>query len=179
MMGRLMPLIAFLGLGLLLAFGLKNADTKTLIPSPLVGKPAPGFNLPDLHQQQNVLRNADFLGAPVLVNFWASWCITCRVEHPIITQLAATGRIRIVGLNFRDQPADALAWLERFGDPYDVHLSDLDGRVSIDFGVYAAPETFLLDAEGTIVFKHIGALTMEILEHEIYPRLARMGAQGP
>ena len=101
------------------------------------------------------------------------------MEHPVIKHLAETGRIRIVGLNFRDQPVDALAWLERFGNPYDVHLLDLDGRVSIDFGVYAAPETFLLDAQGTIVFKHIGALTMEILEDEIYPRLSGMGAKGP
>jgi len=115
-----------------------------------------------------------FLGKPYLVNFWASWCVTCRVEHPVITALAKLKVVRVVGLNFRDEPEDATAWLKKFGNPYDVSLVDFDGRVSIDFGVYAAPESFLVDPSGTIVFKQLGQMTMEIVETEILPRLASM-----
>ncbi len=178
-MNRIMPLLMFLALGALLAFGLQNADTKTRIPSPLIGKPVPVFILPTLFEPDRIVSRDEFLGQPYLVNFWASWCVACRVEHPVITELANTGRLKIVGLNFRDQPADAAAWLNRFGDPYDIHLSDLDGRVSIDFGVYAAPESFLVDRAGRIVFKHIGALTPEVLLKEIYPRLDEMERPGP
>ena len=177
-MSRLLPLALFLALGVLLAIGLRHADTKTELPSPLVGKAVPAFELPELHRADQSLRQDDFLGEPWLANFWASWCVTCRVEHPILTELAQSGAVRLVGMNFRDRPEDARAWLQRFGDPYDVHLVDRDGRVSIDFGVYAAPETFLVDPEGRIVFKHIGAVTPEVIRDEILPRLERMRAPG-
>ncbi len=178
-MSRALPLAVFLLLAVLLAFGLRNADTKTEIPSPLIGKPVPAFRLPALFEPDRMVEPGDLLGEPYLVNFWASWCVTCRVEHPVIEDLARSGRVRIVGLNFRDAPGDAKAWLQRWGDPYDLHISDLDGRVSIDFGVYAAPESFLVDAGGRIVFKHIGALTPKVVQNEIFARLDAMREAGP
>lgn len=171
---RTMPLLAFIALVVLLLIGLNISDRKTLLPSPLIGKPVPAFNLPVLANPTQSLSQDSFLGKPYLVNFWASWCVTCRVEHPVITELAKRNVISIVGLNFRDSGEDANAWLEQFGDPYDVNLVDREGRLSIDFGVYAAPETFLVDPSGIIVFKHIGALTSDIIEADILPRLAAM-----
>jgi cytochrome c biogenesis protein CcmG/thiol:disulfide interchange protein DsbE len=142
----------------------------------LINKQAPEFNLPVLANPGRLMSGDSFLGKPYLVNFWASWCITCRVEHPVITALAKRGILPIIGLNTRDATEDAVAWLERHGDPYDVILADRDGRISIDFGVYAAPETFLIDASGVIVFKHIGPLTAEIVETQILPLIATLGS---
>jgi cytochrome c biogenesis protein CcmG/thiol:disulfide interchange protein DsbE len=176
MIGRLIPIGIFVVLGILLAVGLKIADKKEDLPSPLIGKPMPEFTLPLLDREEVIVESASLIGEPLLVNFWASWCVTCRVEHPVIEELARTGAIRIVGMNFRDEPADAKAWLQRFGNPYDMIISDRDGRTSIDFGVYAAPESFLVDAGGTIVFKQLGALTPEVIETEILPRIARQGS---
>ena len=173
-MSRLVPLLAFIALTALLTFGLRNADHKSDLPSPLIGKAMPEFDLPTLFEPERRVATGDLHGQPWLVNFWASWCVTCRVEHPVITDLAKSGRLQVVGFNFRDEPDDAKAWLSRFGDPYAFHLSDRDGRVSIDFGVYAAPESFLVDTNGTIVFKHIGALTEDVVRDEILPRVAAM-----
>lgn len=180
-MSRILPLAVFLGLCGLLLFGLWTAGDKSELPSPLIGKPAPAFALPTLYDPERVVSNADLAGEPYVVNFWGSWCPTCVDEHPVVTQLAESGRVRVVGFNFRDEREDAKAWLERFGNPYDLHLFDYDGRMSIDFGVYRAPETFLVDASGIIVFKHLGALTPQILEQEIYPRLgpAPRATSGP
>jgi cytochrome c biogenesis protein CcmG/thiol:disulfide interchange protein DsbE len=179
MMNRILPLIAFLLLAGLLAVGLTIADKKTDIPSPLVGKIVPPFSLPALFEPDKVFTQEDFLGEPYLVNFWASWCVTCRAEHPYLTDLAESGRVKVVGLNFRDATEDAKQWLARYGDPYDLHLQDLDGRISIDFGVYAAPESFLIDASGRIVYKRLGMLTPEIIADEIIPRLDDMRRQKP
>jgi len=178
MMSRLLPLGLFLLLAVLLVFGLMHADTKTDIPSPLIGKPAPAFELPTLFEPDRLVGNKDLLGQPWLANFWASWCVTCRVEHPVITELAKSGIVRVVGMNFRDRPEDAKAWLQRFGDPYDLQITDLDGSTSIDFGVYAAPESFLVDPQGHIVFKQIGAITPEVIRDEIEPRLEKMREGG-
>ncbi len=174
MISRLLPLLAFLLLGILLAVGLSISDTKTHIPSPLIGKPVPGFNLPQLFEPEKTLSQEDFLGEPYLVNFWGSWCPTCVYEHPVITGLAQTGRLRIVGLNYRDEPEDAKAWLARHGNPYDDIVFDYGGKISIDFGVYAAPESFLISPDGNIVFKHIGALTPEIVNDTILPMVDEM-----
>ncbi len=174
MNSRTIPLIAFVLLVILLVVGLNISDRKTLIPSPLIDKPVPAFDLPVLASPEQRMSKDSFLGKPYLVNFWASWCVSCRVEHPAITDLAKRNLVRIVGLNFRDEEQDAVAWLNQFGNPYDVNLSDLNGRVSIDFGVYAAPETFLVDPSGTIVYKHIGPLTAEIIDTEILPLVADM-----
>ncbi len=115
----------------------------------------------------------DLLGEPYLLNVWASWCVTCRVEHPVLEELAASGRLRLVGLNYRDDASDAQAWLDHFGNPFSLILADPSGRTAIDFGVYAAPETFLVDARGNIVFKHIGALTSEIVQEHLIAPLER------
>jgi len=174
MNSRLVPLLAFILLVGLLLVGLSISDKKTLIPSPLINKPVPAFDLPVLARPGVSLTWESFLGKPYLVNFWASWCPTCRVEHPVVTKLAERNIIDVIGLNFRDLSDDANAWLERYGDPYTVSLVDADGRISIDFGVYAAPETFLVDPSGTIVFKHIGALTEEVIENDILPLVMAM-----
>jgi len=173
MIGRLVPVIVFVLLGVLLAFGLRIADHKTEIPSPLIGKPMLPFELPVLGQPDRVLTNEDLVGEPFLVNVWASWCPTCRVEHPYITELARSGAVRVIGFNYKDELSDAQAWLRRFGDPYELTLQDYSGRYAIDLGVYAAPESFLVDADGTIIFKQIGAVTPEIIENEILPRIGK------
>ena len=174
MNSRIIPLMAFMLLVVLLVVGLKISDRKTQIPSPLIDKPVPAFDLPILGSPGQQMTKESFLGKPYLVNFWGSWCVTCRVEHPVITEIAKTGVVQVVGLNFRDESEDAIAWLRQFGNPYSVSLVDFDGRTSIDFGVYAAPETFLVDPSGIIVFKHLGQMTMEIFENEILTRLASM-----
>jgi cytochrome c biogenesis protein CcmG/thiol:disulfide interchange protein DsbE len=171
MIGRLLPVAIFLALGILLAVGLKIADHKTEIPSPLIGKPMPEFTLPLLGQADVMVSQDDLVGTPFLLNVWASWCVTCRVEHPVIEELARSGMIRVVGLNYRDEEADATAWLARFGNPYEINIADITGRTAIDFGVYAAPESFLVDPQGNIVFKQIGAVTPEVIDEEIIPRL--------
>ena len=173
-LSRILPIAVFLALGILLAVGLKIADRKTEIPSPLIGKPVPAFELPLLDDENTLVSHSDLVGEPYLLNVWASWCVTCRVEHPFIEELAASGAVRVIGLNYRDEAADAKAWLQRFGDPYAMNIADIKGRTAIDLGVYAAPESFLVDANGVIVFKQIGALTPEIIEEEILPRLADM-----
>ena len=172
MIGRILPLLVFVLLAALLAVGLTIADRKTELPSPLLGKPIPEFTLPLLGRENSVVSHADLIGEPFLLNVWASWCVTCRVEHPVIEALAKSGQLRVIGLNYRDEAADALAWLEHFGNPYSLILADPSGRTAIDFGVYAAPESFLVDAQGHILFKHIGALSPAVIEEEILPRLA-------
>jgi len=175
MIGRLVPVILFILLAGLLAVGLKIADHKTEIPSPLIGKPIPEFSLPLLGQEDAIITHNDLLGQPYLLNVWASWCPTCRIEHPFISQLAESGKLRVIGLNYRDEADDAQGWLRRFGNPYEFTIFDHSGRTAIDFGVYAAPESFLVDASGTIVFKQIGAVTPDVIQNEILPRVEAMG----
>ena len=178
MIGRILPIAVFVLLGVLLAVGLKIADHKTELPSPLIGKPMPSFSLPLLGQEEVIIDSDQLIGEPFLVNFWASWCVTCRVEHPVIEALAASGAIRVIGMNFLDEPADAQAWLRQFGNPYAMNISDYSGRTSIDFGVYAAPESFLIDENGIIVFKQLGALTPEVIDQEILTRIDFSGSSA-
>jgi cytochrome c biogenesis protein CcmG/thiol:disulfide interchange protein DsbE len=166
--------MAFMALVILLIVGLKIADHKTELPSPLIDKPVPAFDLPVLASPGQTMSKESLLGKPYLVNFWGSWCVTCRAEHPVVTELAKLNAVYIVGMNFRDDETDAVNWLRRWGDPNDVSLIDADGSISVDFGVYAAPETCLVDPTGTIVFKHLGQLTWDIVQTEILPRLANM-----
>lgn len=173
MMSRLVPLVLFLLLVSLLAVGLTIADRKTELPSPLIGKTMPAFSLPVLGQADRLVSHVELLGEPFLLNVWASWCVTCRVEHPVIEQLAQSGVLKVVGLNYRDDPGEAQAWLQHFGNPFALILADESGRTAIDFGVYAAPESFLVDARGQIVFKQIGALTPDVVQTEILARLER------
>ncbi|MCF6262057.1 MAG: DsbE family thiol:disulfide interchange protein [Xanthomonadales bacterium] len=176
-MKRWLPLISFAILAILLGFGLKNADTKSLIPSPLIDKPAPDFNLPLVGQPEVFVSKSDLLGTTYLLNVWGSWCAACRVEHPFMNQLSRSGILPVVGLNWKDEPTEAIAWLKQFGDPYSINMSDYSGRTAIDFGVYGAPESFIIDAKGNVRYKHIGVLNQQIFEREIQPLLATIARE--
>lgn len=152
---RFMPLIAFAVLVVLLAIGLTL--NPRLVPSPLIGKPAPEFELP-LLLKDGSFSNKDLIGHVTLVNVWASWCFACRQEHETVKRLSRNG-VRIIGLNYKDEPDDAKQWLAKLGNPYQRIAVDYDGRISIDWGVYGAPETFLIDQQGIIRHKVIGALS--------------------
>jgi cytochrome c biogenesis protein CcmG/thiol:disulfide interchange protein DsbE len=166
----LLPLAIFLLLAGFLAFGLKLNPRE--VPSPLVGRLAPPFELPLLQQPEKRFSPADMRGKVWMLNVWASWCETCRDEHPLLVALAKQNLLPILGLNYKDKGEDAQRWLKQFGDPYQFSVVDADGRIGIDYGVYGVPETYLIDAEGMIRFKQIGALTPAVLEQKILP-LAR------
>ena len=168
----LIPLALFVVLAGFLAVGLKLDPRE--VPSPLIGKPAPAFALPRLDNPNQTIRREDLLGKVWILNVWASWCVACREEHPLLVEYAKTKRVPIYGLNYKDQRADGQQWLARFGNPYDASLFDLDGRVGIDFGVYGVPETFVVDREGVIRLKHIGALTPEVIRSRIEPLLRQL-----
>ena len=154
---RFMPLIIFAVLVALLAVGLTL--NPRLVPSPLIGKPAPEFELP-LLLKQGSFSNKDLIGHVTLVNVWASWCFACRQEHEVVKSLARKG-VRIIGLNYKDEPDDAKNWLSKLGNPYQFIAADYSGRIAIDWGVYGAPETFLIDKSGIIRHKVIGPLSSE------------------
>lgn len=167
----------FLGLVGLLLYGVLVSDRadRTALPSPLIGKPAPEFSLPVLHEPGRLVDSRELLGQPYLLNVWGSWCPGCRVEHPVITRLAETKRIRVVGYNWKDEHADAMRWLEQFGNPYWLVLVDYDGRKAIDWGIYGAPETFLVDAQGIVRWKHVGPIDEAVLERDLLPALDAIG----
>lgn len=175
-MSRLIPFIAFLALCGLFGFGIwwNSHNDQTAIPSPLINKPAPDFALPELYDPDKTVSKADLLGKPYLLNVFASWCIECGVEHPLLQAEAPTLGVTLVGYNYKDQPGDAKAWLARHGNPYAVLIADLPGKTAIDFGVYAAPESFLIDAKGVIRYKHIGPFTPEVIEKELKPAIAAL-----
>lgn len=151
-----LPLLVFIVLvGLLLA-GLKTADQRQTIRSPLIDRPMPEFDLPTLFDPETRITNADLAGQPFILNVWGSWCPACRVEHPFIKRLGAEAPVPLVGLNWKDPTENALRWLDQFGDAWDLHLVDYEGNTAIDLGVYGAPETFLIDHTGIIRHKHIG-----------------------
>lgn len=152
---RFMPLIIFAALVVFLAIGLTL--NPRLVPSPLIGKPAPAFELP-LLSGEGTFSEKDFIGHMTLLNVWASWCFACRQEHEVVKDLSRKG-VRIIGLNYKDEPADAKQWLARLGNPYQSIAVDHDGRIAIDWGVYGAPETFLIDELGIIRHKVIGPLS--------------------
>ena len=176
-MKRWLPLIAFAALAALLLAGvLMNSGKDTsAIASPLIGKPLPAFSLPVLGEQGRVVTPKSLVGTPFLLNVWGSWCVNCRDEHPTLIALAHSKRIRVVGYNYKDTPEDAQRWLGEFGNPYELVLADEDGRAALDFGIYGAPETFLVDAGGTIRWKHVGPITDEVLQGELEPLLAQVG----
>jgi cytochrome c biogenesis protein CcmG/thiol:disulfide interchange protein DsbE len=170
----LIPLAAFLALAVVLAVGLKLDPRE--VPSPLIDKPAPKFALPRLDDAARTLGSADLRGKVWVLNVWASWCVACREEHPLLVEFAKKKVVPLYGLNYKDERADANRWLARFGNPYDASLHDLDGRVGIDFGVYGVPETFVIDQNGVIRLKHIGPLTPEVLANKIEPLLKKLDA---
>lgn len=167
--GLFAALIAFFSVSL-------NRDKETL-PSPLIGKPAPAFALPNLEDPARQVASSDFAGKPYVLNVWGTWCVGCRQEHEALLAIEQRGEVPIVGLNWKDDRAQAQLWLKELGNPYSVVASDDEGRVAIDWGVYGAPETFLVDAQGRVIYKHIAPLTMEIWEREFVPLLAQAGAQ--
>jgi len=168
----IVPLAVFLVLVGFLAAGLKLDPRK--VPSPLIGKPAPAFTLPRLDDPTHRVSRDAMIGKVWVLNVWASWCGPCREEHPHVVAFARSKLAPLVGLNYKDTRNDALAWLKELGNPYDVSLSDLDGRVGIDFGVYGVPETFVIDKRGVIRFKQIGPLTAEVLNSQIVPLLKEL-----
>jgi len=163
----LLPLGIFIVLVVFLAIGL-NRDPRE-VPSPLVGKPAPAFALPQLHKPEAQFSPKDLQGKVWLLNVWASWCVSCRQEHPLLVELAKSGLVPIYGLNYKDKQEDALRWLKQFGDPYALSIVDAEGRVGIDYGVYGVPETYVIDKAGVIRFKQIGPVTQDTLEKSILP----------
>lgn len=144
------------------------------VPSPLVDKPVPNFSLPKLHAPDQKLSAADLKGQVWLLNVWGSWCVSCRIEHPLLNEIAKNNIVPIYGLNWKDKREDAIGWLNKFGDPYVASIADIDGRVAIDFGVYGAPETFVIDKQGIIRMKHIGPISAESLQKDILPLIEKL-----
>ena len=178
---RFVPLAGFALVAALLGFGISYMRNNSMneVPSPLIGKPAPTFDLPRLGDPDSRFGSKDPNGKPYLLNVFASWCFACRDEHPVLMAEREALGIPIIGFNYKDEAADATRWLQQFGDPYSVVIADRDGRIAIDFGVYGAPESFLVDGKGIIRYKRIGAITPEILAFELKPRLAAMQGENP
>jgi len=168
--------VVFLALLGLMLYGVSVSDRpdRQALPSPLIGKPAPSFRLPVLGEPERRISSDDLRGAPYLLNVWGSWCPACRVEHPVLTRFAETGRVRVIGYNWKDDPADAQRWLSQFGNPYDIILADIQGRSAIDWGIYGAPETFLVDAHGIIAWKYVGPLSDDIIQQQLLPVLQQL-----
>jgi len=170
----IIPLGVFLALAIFFAIGLTR-DPRT-VPSPFIDKPAPPFRLEQLHQPKLAFTPQDMKGKVWMLNVWASWCASCRIEHPLLVDMARKRIVPIVGLNYKDERENAVAWLKKFGDPYELSAWDLDGRVGLDFGVYGAPETFVIDKQGVIRHKQIGPITPEALEKTILPLIRKLNA---
>lgn len=166
LLGAFVALVALLGVGLSL--------NPREVPSPLIDKPAPPFELPQLHEPAKTFSPSDLRGEVWLLNVWASWCVSCRDEHPVLMELARSGAVPIYGLNYKDRRAEAIAWLGRFGDPYRLSAVDTKGQIGIDYGVYGVPESYLIDKRGVIRYKQIGILTRDIVSTKVLPLVARL-----
>jgi cytochrome c biogenesis protein CcmG/thiol:disulfide interchange protein DsbE len=167
----LLPLAAFALLLVVLLVGLKRAPEKSILPSPLVGKPVPQFTLPNLFDNTQPVSSESLKGHWSLVNVWGTWCVECRAEHQVLLQIKQQAQVPIIGIDWKDQNEDALSWLAQLGNPYALVATDGDGRVAIDWGVYGAPESFLISPAGTVVYKHIGAMTDQVWQREFLPRV--------
>ena len=176
MLRYLIPLGLFLVLVVFLAIGLSRDPRE--IPSALVNKPAPTFRLPQLKDQTKTFSAEDMQGKVWLLNVWASWCIACRDEHEHLFEYAKSGVAPIIGLNYKDRREDALAWLGELGDPYQLSAVDLDGRVAIDYGVYGAPETYVIDKSGTIRLKHVGPVMPDVWSQKVLPLVQELNREG-
>ena len=176
MLRYLIPLAIFLVLVVFLAIGLGHDPHE--VPSPLINKAAPTFRLPQLKEPSKTFSAEDMHGKVWVLNVWASWCVSCRDEHPLLIEYAKTGAVPIYGLNWKDKRDDALAWLNDLGDPYVLSVSDLDGRIAIDYGVYGAPETYLIDQNGTIRFKQIGPVTPDVWQDKFLPLVQQLNLEG-
>lgn len=166
-----LPIVAFAALLLLLMFGLDSDRDKNALPSPFIGKQAPDFELPHLLDAEQTLTPASYAGKAVLINVWATWCVGCRQEHDFLLALDAGNTIPIYGINWRDNREEAIRWLEQLGNPYVASGYDGSGRVGINWGVYGAPETFLVGSDGTVLHKHLGPLNPAIWQRDFVPLL--------
>jgi cytochrome c biogenesis protein CcmG/thiol:disulfide interchange protein DsbE len=174
----LLPLAGFALLLVVLLIGLKRAPDKNNLPSPLIGKPVPQFTLPNLFDNTQPLNSEALKGHWSLVNVWGTWCGECRAEHAALLQIKQEARVPIIGIDWKDQDEDALTWLAQLGNPYDRVGADRDGRVAIDWGVYGAPESFLINPSGTVVLKHIGAMTEQVWRRDFLPRISATSGSG-
>ena len=159
-------LVAFLAVGLTL--------NPREVPSPFINRPAPAFELAQLHQPALQFSQKDMLGQVWLLNIWASWCASCRDEHPLLVELSRNRVVPIIGLNYKDKSDEAKAWLKQLGDPYALSVTDTNGRIGIDYGVYGVPETFVIDRAGTIRYKQIGPITRQALDGKILPLIREL-----
>lgn len=174
-MMRFWPFVVFVVLAVFLYIGLGLNPHE--VPSPLINKPAPAFTLPQLHDTSKRFSSQDMKGQVWLLNVWASWCVSCREEHPVLMSLARQNIVPIYGLDYKDKNADGEAWLRNGGDPYTLVATDADGRVGIDYGVYGVPETYVIDKQGVIRYKQIGAVTHQSLQEKILPLIAELQAK--
>ena len=175
MLRYLIPLVIFVVLVVFLALGLSRNPQE--LPSALLNKPAPEFRLPQLKDPAQTFSATDMRGKVWMLNVWASWCIACRDEHPYLFQYAKSGAVPIYGLNYKDKREDALAWLEEFGDPYLLSAVDLEGRAGMDYGVYGAPESYIIDKGGTIRLKHVGPVTPDVWANKVLPLIQELNRQ--
>jgi len=166
----------FVALVALLAVGLRLNPRE--VPSPLIGKPAPPFELPLLTEPDKRFSQKDMLGKVWIMNVWASWCPPCLVEHPVVTQISRSGIAPVVGLNYKDARDDALPWLKRNGNPYQLIVFDANGRIGIDYGVYGVPETYVIDRKGVIRYKHIGPLSADVVKQKVEPLVKQLNSGG-
>ena len=168
----LIPLAVFIVLVGFLAIGLKLNPRE--VPSPLIDKPAPAFQLTRLDDPARTISLEDLRGKVWLLNVWASWCVACLQEHPVLVDFSRSGLVPIYGLNYKDKSDAATAWLGKNGNPYTLSIVDADGRVGIDYGVYGVPETFVIDQQGVIRYKQIGPVTPEVLNDTIIPLVRKL-----
>ncbi len=177
MLKFIIPLVLFVVLAVFLALGL-NLNPRD-IPSPFIDKPAPVFSAPKLTAPTEKLSTTDLKGKVWLFNVWASWCVSCREEHPVLNQLAKQHAVEIIGLNYKDEPDAAKKWLDTLGNPYTVSLMDQDGRIGIDWGLYGVPETFDIDKKGVIRHKYTGPITIEAWQQTLLPLITKLQAETP
>lgn len=171
-----LPVAAAIGIGAALLWGLLDTDDR--LPSTLIGKAVPVFDLPPIEGRQDGLNSTDLRGKVTIVNVWASWCVPCRVEMPLLNEVARMGTVPIYGINYKDQASAALSFLDELGDPYTRIGADRNGRVAIEWGVYGLPETFVVDADGSIAYKHVGPFDRRALEEKILPVVRRLQEEG-
>ena len=168
----LLPLGGFALLAVVLGIGIKHSADLGKIVSPLIGHPAPAFTLPSLTDPSRTVSSREMQGRWYVINVWGTWCAECRAEHQVLLDVQRAGTVPIIGINWMDDDALALEWLAKLGNPYTAVLVDREGRTAINFGVYGAPETFLVDAQGIVVYKHIGALTAQVWKRDFQSRLS-------
>jgi cytochrome c biogenesis protein CcmG/thiol:disulfide interchange protein DsbE len=174
----LLPFAAFVALVVLFAFGLSPKRDIHALPSPLIGKPAPEFALTDVLDASRVVSNATLKGQVYILNVWGTWCVACREEHEALLEIAQQHAVPIIGLDWKDERARAKQWLEQLGNPYQAVAFDGDGRTAIEWGVYGAPETYLVDRQGRVIYKFISPITRQVWDHEFLPRIAAASRAG-